>query len=276
MLFHGTDDARGFRQWQREPLSEEGKSRLLYHGSIVRQKEVEDEITHEKKLIHFVSGFKAIPVFGMEDTDGEDLPIYKPLNPPPLLDVAEKWGLRVQYENMGKNTWGSTDAKGERRRHHSRNRGMGYSSGWGLSYPLYRFLTSPSAARCGFVMGNNVIILNDINVTEDALFYQNGSRRFDTVIIGSSEYMTLQKYIGYKHFATGGSLIMMASDSFEVQVNYSTSNSFETFVRRHGFAFDGKTAWHVNGSWGPWDRNNTNWMGSTLCCFHRFTTMEPR
>ena len=86
-------------------------SRAFYIlGPIVRQKEVEDEITHEKKVIHFVSGFKAIPVFSVEDTDGQDLPVYKPLDPPPLLDVAEKWGLKVQYENMGKNTWGSTDA----------------------------------------------------------------------------------------------------------------------------------------------------------------------
>lgn len=147
--------------------------------------------------------------------------------------------------------------------------GMRYNSGWGLSHTLYQFLSSQSAMRCGLVIGKNVIILSDINVTENGLFRPNGSRIFDVAIVGFSEYVTLQEYLGYRNFvAKGGTLIIMDSDAFEVQVKYSPSNNFETLVKGHGWTFNGKSAW--NGVFNPWQRNDTNWIGSTLCCFHKF------
>jgi hypothetical protein len=101
MLIHGTTDARGFRQWQSVNRYVKKGSRAFYIlGPIIRKKEVDDEVTHEKKLVPFLSGFKAIPVFAVEETDGQDLPVYKPIDPPPLLDVAEKFGYKVQYEKV--------------------------------------------------------------------------------------------------------------------------------------------------------------------------------
>ncbi|HBQ26698.1 MAG TPA: hypothetical protein DD791_09935, partial [Syntrophomonas sp.] len=44
-------------------------------------------------------GFKAIPVFRYEDTEGEELPLkpdYKPAELPPLYDVALEFGT-VNY-----------------------------------------------------------------------------------------------------------------------------------------------------------------------------------
>lgn len=113
MLLHGTEDARGFRQWQQVSRYVKKGARAFYIlGPILHKKEIEDEVTHEKKTIHFLGGFKAIPVFAVEDTDGLPLEEYKPVDPPPLLDVAEKWGLKVKYDKLGRYAWGMTTSKG--------------------------------------------------------------------------------------------------------------------------------------------------------------------
>jgi len=38
-----------------------------------------------------------VPVFRVEDTEGEPLPDCDPPRPPPLREVAEIWGLQVRY-----------------------------------------------------------------------------------------------------------------------------------------------------------------------------------
>jgi hypothetical protein len=52
---------------------------------------------------------RAIPVFRYEDTDGADLPTYTPRDPPPLLEVAEKSGMRVNYVRLSAGVYGYTD-----------------------------------------------------------------------------------------------------------------------------------------------------------------------
>ena len=54
-------------------------------------------------------GFKAIPVFRYEDTCGQELPVYEPRSPPPLLDVAERFGMKVQYARLAPGMYGATD-----------------------------------------------------------------------------------------------------------------------------------------------------------------------
>jgi hypothetical protein len=54
-------------------------------------------------------GFKAIPVFRYEDTYGQDLPVYEPRSPPPLMEVAERFGMKVQYERLASGMYGATD-----------------------------------------------------------------------------------------------------------------------------------------------------------------------
>lgn len=155
--------------------------------------------------------------------------------------------------------------------------GMRYNSGWGHSLGLYSFLTSQNAQRCGLNLGKNLFILSDINVSDGALFYKNGSPKFDVVVVGFSEYTTLNQYDAYKQFvASGGKLILMSSDNFEVRVDYSHATNHESLVRGHGWLFNGKSAWHdpwnasSSDPWNPWNVDEINWIGSTLCCFHRF------
>ena len=64
---------------------------------------------NEEGFKEILVGFKAIPVFRYEDTYGRDLPVYEPKNPPPLLEVAERFGMKVQYERLAPGVYGATD-----------------------------------------------------------------------------------------------------------------------------------------------------------------------
>lgn len=148
--------------------------------------------------------------------------------------------------------------------------GEAYQGGWGQSIHLYRFMSSPAAQACGLTVGRNVAVLSDINVSEGALFGSGGSVKFDVAVIGFAEYVTLQEYAQLQRFvANGGRLVLMGGDDLAVQVNYDPSTGNETYVAGHGFEFDGETAWKSPVM--PFEQNNTDWLGSNYCCFHRFS-----
>jgi hypothetical protein len=54
-------------------------------------------------------GFRTIPVFRYEDTEGTDLPVYTPRDPPPLLEVAANFGMQVTYQQLAPGVLGVTD-----------------------------------------------------------------------------------------------------------------------------------------------------------------------
>ncbi len=148
--------------------------------------------------------------------------------------------------------------------------GTGYNSGWGHSLPIYDFLTSAAARSCGLVLGRNLHVVSDINVTDGALFSASGSRRFDAAVIGHQEYVTQAEYDQLRLFvASGGRLIAMSSDEFYAKVKFNATTLAETFVIGHGgYVFDGRTAWYEKPFPIPW--NTSGWFGSTYCCFKRF------
>jgi hypothetical protein len=147
--------------------------------------------------------------------------------------------------------------------------GMTFDSGWGRTYSLYSFLVSQAARSCGLIVGRNLRVITDINVTDGALFKSNGSRAFDAVIIGHQEYVTQAEYTQLRSFvASGGRLIAMSANIFYARVAYDPATGFETFVIGHGWAFNGRSAWHSKAV--PFDRNSSGWFGSVFCCFHRF------
>ena len=100
-----TSDARGFRQWQKADRKvKKGSKAFCILGPNTRViKETDDNGTEAEKTI--VTGFHAIPVFRAEDTDGEPLP-YEPATPPPLADVAERFGLSVSYQTFASKYYG--------------------------------------------------------------------------------------------------------------------------------------------------------------------------
>ncbi len=67
MMCAGTDDARGYRQWQTAGRQVKAGSSSFYIFAPMIKK-YEDKETHEEKIALY--GFKNIPVFRIEDTDG--------------------------------------------------------------------------------------------------------------------------------------------------------------------------------------------------------------
>jgi len=68
MYINGTDDARGFRQWQQVNRYVKKGSAAFYILAPMIVKFKDKETGEEQKIIQ---GFKAVPVFRIEDTDGE-------------------------------------------------------------------------------------------------------------------------------------------------------------------------------------------------------------
>ncbi|MCF8568164.1 hypothetical protein LLE49_25905 [Alicyclobacillus tolerans] len=102
MLINGTEDARGFRQWEKVGRNVKKGSKAFYIlGPIVRNVQERDEETGEIREKTALLGFKGIPVFRIEDTEGEPMdttrPDYTPPVLPPLMNVASAWEIDVKY-----------------------------------------------------------------------------------------------------------------------------------------------------------------------------------
>lgn len=112
MLLNGTDDARGFRQWEQAGRRVKKGAKALYIlgpcTKLISEKVIDEgkEEKQEEKLI--ITGFRGIPVFRYEDTEGEELihPEYSPTELPPLADVAEAFGIAVKYGPFTKRFYG--------------------------------------------------------------------------------------------------------------------------------------------------------------------------
>lgn len=97
VILRGYTDARGFQQWHDVGRwVKKGEKAFYILGPV--KKTITDKETGKEKSI--VVGFRGLPVFGLEQTDGEPLPTGDPeidtwLDSLPLVDVAKKWGLSV-------------------------------------------------------------------------------------------------------------------------------------------------------------------------------------
>lgn len=104
MIISGTEDARGFRQWQNVKRNVKKGAKAIYILAPITTKVTRinnDPATDAdiQEEISIVKGFKAVPVFRVEDTEGEPLPDfnYVPLELPPLFDVAQHFGAVKYY-----------------------------------------------------------------------------------------------------------------------------------------------------------------------------------
>ncbi len=90
MFLAGTNDARGFRQWQEVGrYVKKGSKAITILAPRFIKKDTEDE--EEAKTI--LVGFLAVPVFRVEDTEGEPLDYQKITLPElPLMELAKEWG----------------------------------------------------------------------------------------------------------------------------------------------------------------------------------------
>jgi len=99
---NNTSDARGFRQWQEvgRHVKKGCKAISILAPTFKKIKVINEDGKDEEK--EFITGFRGVPVFRVEDTEGEPLD-YENLEVPklPLLEVAEQWGVEVKA--IGKN-----------------------------------------------------------------------------------------------------------------------------------------------------------------------------
>ena len=99
-MFSGTNDARGFRQWEEvgRRVRKGAKAIYILAPSLRTITRDSEERPGEKEKTTICTGFLAVPVFRKEDTEGEPLPQHRPEQAPPLAGVAASWGLPVYYE----------------------------------------------------------------------------------------------------------------------------------------------------------------------------------
>jgi hypothetical protein len=113
MLLAGTSDARGFRQWNEVGRWVGRDMKAIWILGPVRKKvkhePPEEGERGEDGSREVLIGFKTIPVFRYEDTCGQELPTYQPRDPPPLMEVADRFGMKVQYARLGPNMYGATE-----------------------------------------------------------------------------------------------------------------------------------------------------------------------
>lgn len=103
MYWSGTNDARGYRQWQEAGRQVKKGSKAIYILA-PRVKKIKNEETEDYYLI----GFLSIPVFRAEDTEGEPLEYERNELPEfPLMDRAKEWGLSVVSTTGGKGFYGT-------------------------------------------------------------------------------------------------------------------------------------------------------------------------
>jgi antirestriction protein ArdC len=94
----GTGDARGYRQWREAGRHVRKGARAIHILAPTFQVKEEETDTGDTERKQVLRGFRAVPVFRFEDTDGDPLQHdLEPPQPPPLMDVAEAWGLTVRY-----------------------------------------------------------------------------------------------------------------------------------------------------------------------------------
>jgi hypothetical protein len=94
----GTLDCRGYRQWEQVGRRVKKGSRAVYILAPLITK-IEDEETGE--TFNKCYGFKGVPIFSVNDTEGDPIDYgYEDVEPPPLIEVAKAFDLDVTYEPL--------------------------------------------------------------------------------------------------------------------------------------------------------------------------------
>lgn len=102
MLASGTTMAMGFGQWHNQfgRRVKPGSKAFYIFAPLTRQLKTEED-SGDEAVRPVLTGFRLIPVFRLQDTDGKPLPAQATITPailPPLFGVAEKLGLTVKWQ----------------------------------------------------------------------------------------------------------------------------------------------------------------------------------
>jgi hypothetical protein len=103
------------------------------------------------------------------------------------------------------------------------NRTTGSSSAFSIDYLTQHLKSSNS----------NIQVLTDADANNiDSLFFNNGTNKYDIIILGHQEYVTQQEYDNLKNFVSnGGTLILMDGNVFIAEVKYDRNAHAITLVK---------------------------------------------
>lgn len=109
MWFFGrTDAAATFLQWKNmnRTVVKGSKAFPIFSPIVYKSKKKKDDGTEEERVA--IRGFRAVPVFRIEDTVGEDLKTsdYTPPKMPPLYKAAEVLGVKVYWKPISRAAYG--------------------------------------------------------------------------------------------------------------------------------------------------------------------------
>ncbi len=118
MIISGTEDARGFIQWQdvKRTVKKGAKAIYILAPLTARVTKTSIDKTSGAELqeqLAIIKGFRPVPCFKVEDTEGETLANfdYVPPELPPLYEVAEHFGM-VRYFPHTSRELGSCSTRG--------------------------------------------------------------------------------------------------------------------------------------------------------------------
>lgn len=99
MLMNDTTDARTYKQWKAVGRYPRKGSKAFQILRPLTRKITDEDDDGNKVEKWIVYGFAGVNVFRFEDTDGDEIdrPEYRPMELPPLLEVAERLDVRVDY-----------------------------------------------------------------------------------------------------------------------------------------------------------------------------------
>ena len=100
VILSGTSDARGMKQWNAVKRKvKKGSSAVFILAPCMKTLKEKDEDTGEEQKRNILYGFKAVPVYRVEDTEGEPLQGNEEqeswISSLPLVEVAKTWGINV-------------------------------------------------------------------------------------------------------------------------------------------------------------------------------------
>lgn len=80
---------------------------------------------------------------------------------------------------------------------------------------------------------SNITILTDADIHDtSSLFMENGTIKYDVIIMGHNEYVTQVEYNNLRQFvASGGLLILLDGNVFYAEVKYDKENQTITLVK---------------------------------------------
>ena len=114
ILSEHTNDARGYKQWQSVGRQVKKGKKAFYIFTpkikIVKKKDESKKTLdngQQKEKEKKCTGFRLIPMFRYEDTEGSEIPEHiRPATLPPLIDVAEKAGIEVNWSKTEHGEYG--------------------------------------------------------------------------------------------------------------------------------------------------------------------------